>query len=104
MKNLELIESVCDTLKTTLKAKNSNYGNSAFGNPIFTPDVSPREALLVRLSDKVARLQTLLRGEPDKVGESVKDTLLDMAGYCVLIMAEEMIRENGSKPLENIAL
>lgn len=46
METQERIEKVCETLKTTLIAKNKNYGNSAFKNPLLAPNVSPREAIL----------------------------------------------------------
>ena len=83
----EVLENLCDKLKMTLKSKNANYGQSAFRSPILASNVSPQEALLVRMSDKIARLETLLRGEPDKVKEPLEDTLLDLAGYAILVLA-----------------
>ncbi len=78
------ITSECETLKKTLLNKNANYGNSALESPFFTDFVSPEIAIMVRMSDKVARLKRLFSGEVDKVGESIQDTLLDLAGYCIL--------------------
>ena len=40
------------------------------------------------MSDKVSRLRTLLTKETDKVGESLRDTLMDLAGYSVLLAIE----------------
>lgn len=99
METKERIEKVCETLKTTLVAKNQNYGNSAFRNPLLAPNVSPQEALLTRLSDKIGRMERLLRGEPDRVQESLDDTILDIAGYCVLLLIERA-QENNSNSVQ----
>lgn len=40
------------------------------------------------MSDKVSRLRSLLTKEHDKVGESLRDTLMDLAGYSVLLAIE----------------
>lgn len=83
------IRSVCKALESTLLAKNANYGSAVFQRPSLAPNLDPGTAIRVRLSDKFARLQSLLSGEPDRVGESVCDTILDIAGYCVLYLAEK---------------
>ena len=84
MTDKERIETTCDEIKTTLVAKNQNYGSSAFKQPSLAPSVSVYDALMTRLSDKFSRLSALNGGEPDKVGESVLDTIKDIAGYSVL--------------------
>lgn len=71
-------------LDETLRRKNAAYGDSAATAPMFAPNVSPEEGVWVRLGDKVARLETLLRGGPDN-GESIDDTLLDLAGYAAIL-------------------
>lgn len=71
-------------LADTLRKKNAAYGDSAGQAPMFAPNVSPEEGVWVRLGDKVARLETLLRGGPDN-GESIDDTLLDLAGYAAIL-------------------
>jgi len=78
----------------TLIDKNSNYGNSAFKPPILCPELTSDQALRCRLSDKIARLQNLLSGNTDLVGESLQDTFFDLAGYSILILVNEL--ENGS--------
>lgn len=78
------ISEVVKRLRKMLISKNQNYGNSAFCSPILLPHLKPEAALLVRMSDKVARLVSLASGEKDRVGESIEDTLLDLAGYCIL--------------------
>ena len=78
------ISEVVERLREMLISKNQNYGNSAFTPPVLCPKMGPVQALLVRMSDKVARLAQLTSGEKDRVGESIEDTLYDLAGYCIL--------------------
>lgn len=58
--------------------------------------ISPFLGVLVRLQDKWARIENLVRGVPDQVGESLEDTLMDNAIYSLLaiILLREM--EDGS--------
>ena len=99
---LSIEDKICyitESLQEILIAKNRNYGNSAFLPPVLCPTMKPEQALLVRMSDKVARLANLASGEKDRVGESTIDTLYDLAGYCVLaIIAMEKEAENEKKP------
>lgn len=78
------ISAVVEHLREMLISKNRNYGNSAFRPPALLPDLPAEKAIFVRMSDKVSRLASLASGEKDMVGESMQDTLLDLAGYCVL--------------------
>lgn len=74
---------MCDTFKS----KNADYGNSfsqlyqEFGdNGIITA--------AVQISHKYHRFMNLIKGPPAKVNESLRDTLLDLANYCVLTVME----------------
>lgn len=74
---------LCDTFKS----KNADYGNSfsqlyqEFGdNGIITA--------AVQISHKYHRFMNLAKGIPTKVNESLRDTLLDLANYCVLTVME----------------
>lgn len=71
----------------TLLAKNKDYGCSAWESPLLCPEMTARQALLCRMSDKVKRLQNLLSGNDPQVDESIEDTLRDLAGYCLLELA-----------------
>ena len=71
-------------LVALLLAKNTDYGGSAWQIPTLAPELSPREAIQCRMSDKVQRLQTLLSGTAPEVLESTEDTMRDLAGYCIL--------------------
>lgn len=74
---------LCDTFKS----KNADYGNSfsqlyqEFGdNGIITA--------AVQISHKYHRFMNLAKGTPAKVNESLRDTLLDLANYCILTVME----------------
>lgn len=74
---------MCDTFKS----KNADYGNSfsqlyqEFGdNGIITA--------AVQISHKYHRFMNLIKGTPAKVNESLRDTLLDLANYCILTVME----------------
>ncbi len=83
---METYKDYTDKLEDTLAKKNAAYGD-AFGKSI---EKYGYIAALVRMSDKWNRLNTLMLDSNgiDNLGESVQDTLLDLAGYCILTMAE----------------
>lgn len=57
------------------------------------------KGILVRIGDKFHRVKNLSKQQTQAVlGESIEDTLLDMANYCILalVMKEE---EEGPKPV-----
>lgn len=80
------IRRICKALEDMLLRKNADYGNSSQRAPILTPRLSAQDALKVRLSDKIARFIQLEQTGSARVNESLDDTLLDMAGYCVLLL------------------
>ena len=80
------IKRICKALENTLLRKNADYGDNAQRAPILTPRLSAQDALKVRLSDKIARFIQLEQTGAARVNESLDDTLLDMAGYCVLLL------------------
>lgn len=90
--NLELFESVTLDMCEVYAAKNHDYGNSFEELRKRFPN-----AILVRLFDKYMRLETLMNGETAQVDESIDDTLLDLANYCVL----ELVARQKDKILEN---
>ncbi len=57
--------------------------------------VSPFDGVLVRLSDKWSRIQSLRRNPAnDRIGESILDTLRDLAAYALIaicLMQEEQV-------------
>lgn len=70
----------------TILRKNQDYGSSAWETPMLAPDIPAEKAIRVRMSDKIKRLVKLL-SQPDSqqvLSESIEDTFLDLAGYCIL--------------------
>lgn len=82
----QIISEVGLSVIDLLLRKNSDYGSSAFVTPILTPNLSPRTAIQCRMSDKIARLSTLLASPATdpQVTESVEDTMRDLIGYGIL--------------------
>ena len=66
-----------DTLLKILVRKQRDYGHeniSRFG----------RQGLMVRMHDKVARLENLVKNGKNPENESVADTVIDIAGYSAI--------------------
>jgi hypothetical protein len=54
--------------------------------------VTPFLGCLIRLSDKFVRISNLVRDNTnDTIGESLEDTLIDMASYCLIAIC--LLRE-----------
>jgi hypothetical protein len=69
--------------------KSRDYGDSIFLSPLMAPDLSPGEAIRVRLSDKLSRLLNLMVQENEAhVQEPIEDTLLDAANYILLMLMD----------------
>lgn len=78
--NQERFAIITEKMLATYIAKNSDYGNSFEELRRRMPN-----AILVRLFDKIYRLETLYSGKTQCVNdESIDDTLLDLANYCVM--------------------
>lgn len=77
-------EQVLDELKDIYKRKNHDYGDSfailykKFG----------LQSVIIRLWDKLLRLETLTKEDAQVKDESIQDTLKDMANYCIMTLAE----------------
>ena len=66
--------------------KNHDYGDSFAKVRTIYP-----HAIMIRLLDKVNRLQVLLSGAEALVDESIDDTLLDLADYAILELVERKV-------------
>ena len=64
----------------TYEAKNHDYGNS-FDNSLNKFGLI---ASIVRMNDKMNRLETLASKKAEVKGESIEDTLLDLANYSIM--------------------
>ncbi len=78
--------NLCKQMNEIYIKKNQDYGNS-FGD--MFQELGPVTAL-TRIGDKYGRLKSLLKPGADiKVkDESIQDTLLDMANYCIMTILE----------------
>jgi hypothetical protein len=57
--------------------------------------VSAFKGVLIRMSDKWIRIKSLIKNPTnDKVGESIKDTLFDLAAYALIAIAILEEKEN----------
>lgn len=86
MDKVNRFKEITTGMAETYERKNNDYSDS-FGQSVreFGP-----VAGVVRISDKFNRLKSLLlTGKEQKVSdESVQDTLLDMANYCIMLKME----------------
>jgi hypothetical protein len=86
MKNrVKIHKEICDILNDTYKSKNSDYGGSFEKVRAEYPD-----AIIVRLMDKLERIKTLKKkqGTPEVKDESLVDSFLDLANYCIMEIIE----------------
>ena len=80
-KHMEL----CKYLNNLYATKNQKYGDS-FSMTVQKYGII---AALTRISDKWQRFETLiLTKDPGTPDESIRDTLLDMANYCIMTVME----------------
>lgn len=90
MNKIELHKQICGNMHNTYKAKNADYGDSFTKVRREYP-----EAICIRLMDKLERLKTLLKGAEQQVkGESIDDTLLDIANYAIMELTERKMQRN----------
>lgn len=84
---VKLTRTICSEIDTLLIKKNEDYGDS-FHSLFIQEGLA---ASRIRLGDKYNRFCTLTRkGDEGRQvkDESIRDTLLDMAGYAILTIAE----------------
>jgi hypothetical protein len=86
-------EALCQLLTNTYCKKNEAYGD-AFGKTFQELGII---SAITRMTDKFNRIKALALGADNKVAdESIKDSLLDLANYCLMTYIElEMM--NGLK-------
>lgn len=87
MNRVNMHKELCKRLNETYEAKNHDYGNS-FGE---TFDKLGIISAITRISDKYNRLVSLCTKSQEEMmvkDESIHDTLLDMANYCIMTIIE----------------
>ena len=79
--------------------KNKNYASTTdpFSNFKMCESfgITAEQGVLVRMSDKWSRIVNIASGVKDLVGESMKDTILDLGVYSFILYA--MIQEEENK-------
>jgi len=101
MNTKEKIQFKCAELEDLLIKKNDAYGDSAL-NPVgIFSSLKASEAIRIRLDDKLKRIANV------GLNDETEDTLLDCAGYMVLLMIandnesnniQERLRQGGAAP------
>lgn len=86
-------QRLCNQIHDLYLRKNSDYGNS-FGDSLAEEGLA---AARIRIGDKFNRFKQLSRNpKGQKVNdESLKDTLLDMANYCLMTVVEMEMATGG---------
>lgn len=80
-------QMLCESLNSTYRKKNADYGDS-FGETFADLGII---SAITRISDKCNRIKNLALLPPDQQrvkSESITDTFLDMANYCVMTVLE----------------
>ena len=101
MNTKEKIKLKCQEIEDLLIQKNDAYGDSAL-NPVgIFSSLKASEAIRIRLDDKLKRIANV------GLNDETEDTLMDCAGYMVLLMIandnesnniQERLREGGTAP------
>lgn len=83
--NISKVQQLCQELSDTLDKKNKDYGDSFHKQFSRFGIVSS----FIRISDKYNRLDNLIcKNEAPEIKESIRDTLMDLAGYCIKTVEE----------------
>jgi len=83
LKKIERFKEITSRMTDLYAKKNKNYGDS-FGK-LYT-DLGPMSGL-VPLHNKLDRATNLLKGDKNHF-ESIKDTLIDLANYSIMLYIE----------------
>ena len=105
-KKIQIHADLCAVLHDLYVHKNNDYGDSFAKVRAEYPN-----AIAIRLMDKLERVKQLLKPnhQTSIVNESLDDTLLDLANYCLLELTErkyekmpsELAYTNSDAPMEN---
>lgn len=84
MSDIDLHRTICDEIHNKYIEKDADYGSS------FRQLYAEFGLLssVIRMSDKLNRVKSLLSKEAQVKDESIDDTLLDLAGYAILTLVE----------------
>lgn len=98
---LSLHASLTEEARRLMEKKNADYADnhSPFGNldlveAISRGEMSTELGIIIRLGDKLSRLYTSTRRELSVKDEGIRDTLLDIINYAVLLYAKHLTRHS----------
>ena len=91
MNTRELIIDKCEELKDLLLEKNKSYGDSALIPSNIFSHLTAVEAIKIRIDDKLKRI------ENKGISDETEDTVMDLAGYLILLM---IAKDNESNDLQ----
>ena len=101
MNTKEKIQFKCAELEDLLIKKNDAYGDSALIPANIFSHLTSVEAIKIRIDDKLKRI------ENKGINDETEDTVMDLAGYLILLMIakddesnyiQECLREGGTTP------
>ena len=98
MDKFERHMEICKNLNNIYRKKNHDYGDS-FSDTYKKLGII---SAITRITDKYNRLVSLATkpdNEREVLDESINDTLLDMANYCIMTLIEKELEENNKKDL-----
>jgi hypothetical protein len=84
-----IAKETLDILEMLLE-KNISYGNSALAPVRIFSSASTEEQLLVRIDDKLNRLQN---GREYDLGMAKEDTISDLIGYLILLNVQRRVNK-----------
>lgn len=95
MNTTELIQfhkTICDEARSIMEKKNHDYsgasGETPFANFMVAEHLNMCDAktgILLRITDKIMRINTFIKSGELKVNESVKDSCRDCINYFILL-------------------
>lgn len=101
MDNVQYHEKLCEELNDLYAKKNRDYGNS-FHDTYLEEGLAMSR---IRLSDKLARFKKLSHKcdyEGAVEGESIRDTLIDLANYALMTVMElDLDAQKQEEPIES---
>jgi hypothetical protein len=84
MSKIDRHREICNQLNKIYEKKNHDYGDS-FGNTYEKLGII---SAVTRITDKYNRLCSLATKEAEVEDETIEDTLMDMANYCIMTLIE----------------
>lgn len=97
MTNFQAYSAISDDMANTYAKKNAAYGDS-FSHSI---DRYGYIAAIVRMHDKLQRLEQLLLNDEAENDESALDTAQDLGNYAIMCAMHLLKRKSQGKPATN---